>query len=68
MSTAAAAPMYRWHQLPWKKFQRTVYQLQKRIYQAAPGTYDKRHGAEEPCESKDSRTVLEPSRGGDIPA
>ncbi len=34
MSTAAAAPMYRWHQLPWKKFQRTVYQLQKRIYQA----------------------------------
>ena len=33
-----------------------------------PGTYDKRHGAEEPCESKDSRTVLEPSRGGDIPA
>jgi RNA-directed DNA polymerase len=29
------------------------------------GTSDKRHVAEEPCESKLSCTVLEPSGGGD---
>ena len=33
MSTAAL-PMYRWNGLPWKKFQKAVRKLQKRIYQA----------------------------------
>jgi RNA-directed DNA polymerase len=32
------------------------------------GTYDTRHGAEEPDDAKASRPVLNPSRGGDIPA
>src|SRR5437667_4148503 len=33
MSTATL-PMYRWDDLPWKKFRRIVWKLQKRIYQA----------------------------------
>src|SRR6266540_296189 len=33
MSTATM-PMYRWDELPWKKFRRTVWKLQKRIYRA----------------------------------
>src|SRR6266849_8287581 len=33
MSTATM-PMYRWDELPWKKFRRVVWKLQKRIYQA----------------------------------
>jgi 5-methylcytosine-specific restriction endonuclease McrA len=28
-------PMYGWSTLPWKKFQRNVFKLQKRIYQAS---------------------------------
>ena len=32
------------------------------------GTFDTRHGAEEPDDAKASRPVLNPSRGGDIPA
>jgi RNA-directed DNA polymerase len=37
MSTVAAAtpPMYGWDSIPWKKFQRSVFKLQKRIYQAS---------------------------------
>ncbi len=27
-------PMYRWQDLPWKKIERSVFKLQKRIYQA----------------------------------
>src|SRR6266542_745173 len=33
MSTATM-PMYRWDELPWKKFRRTVWKLQTRIYRA----------------------------------
>jgi len=33
MSTATT-PMYRWDDLPWKKFRKVVWKLQKRIYQA----------------------------------
>ena len=33
MSTATM-PMYRWDDLPWKKFRKVVWKLQKRIYQA----------------------------------
>jgi len=33
MSTATL-PMYRWDDLPWKKFRKVVWKLQKRIYQA----------------------------------
>jgi RNA-directed DNA polymerase len=33
MSTATM-PMYRWADLPWKKFRKIVWKLQKRIYQA----------------------------------
>jgi RNA-directed DNA polymerase len=28
-------PMYEWQDLPWKKFERSVFKLQKRIYQAS---------------------------------
>jgi RNA-directed DNA polymerase len=28
-------PMYGWYELPWKKFQRQVFKLQKRIYRAS---------------------------------
>jgi len=40
-----------WQDLPWKKFQKVVFRLQKRIYQAAcmvpvPGAAE----GEEPCE------------------
>jgi RNA-directed DNA polymerase len=31
----AQPPMYRWQDLPWKDIQRSVFKLQKRIYQAA---------------------------------
>ena len=36
--------------------------------QRACGTFDTRHGAEEPDDAKASRPVLNPSRGGDTPA
>lgn len=32
MTTGASAPMDRWNTLPWKRFQRNVFKLQKRIY------------------------------------
>ena len=34
MSTAAQ-PMYEWNTLPWRKIERKVFKLQKRIYQAS---------------------------------
>ena len=34
MSTAST-PMYEWKDLPWRKYERKVFKLQKRIYQAA---------------------------------
>ena len=34
MSTAPL-PMYEWKALPWKSYERKVFKLQKRIYQAA---------------------------------
>lgn len=34
MSTAIG-PMYEWKDLPWKQYERRVFKLQKRIYQAA---------------------------------
>jgi hypothetical protein len=34
MSTVAGTPMYRWKSIPWKKLHRSVFKLQKRIYQA----------------------------------
>jgi hypothetical protein len=67
MSTATM-PMYRWDDLPWKKFRKVVWKLQKRIYQAMLGTFDRRPVIEEPCEAKVSRTVLKPSGGGDSAA
>src|SRR5579862_9751029 len=35
MSTAAVPPMYGWDSIPWKSLRRTVWKLQKRIYQAS---------------------------------
>jgi RNA-directed DNA polymerase len=29
-----ATPMYGWDKIPWKKFRRSVFKLQKRIYRA----------------------------------
>jgi hypothetical protein len=34
MSTVAGTPMYRWKSIPWRKLHRSVFKLQKRIYQA----------------------------------
>ena len=31
----ATRPMYKWQELPWKKIERAVFKLQKRIYQAS---------------------------------
>src|SRR5580693_4665640 len=31
----ASAPMYGWDSIPWNKVQRSVFKLQKRIYQAS---------------------------------
>jgi RNA-directed DNA polymerase len=31
----AHKPMYRWQDLPWKKIERAIFKLQKRIYQAS---------------------------------
>jgi hypothetical protein len=61
-------PMYGWDTLPWKRIQRNVFKLQKRIYQASRngsrGTDDKRRVVEEPDEGKPSRPVLKPSQEG----
>jgi hypothetical protein len=60
-----------WNTVHWKKVQRTVVKLQKRISQASrrqrtvEGAPDKRQTLEEPCDGKLSRTVLKPSGGGD---
>lgn len=35
MNTVAEQPMYGWNALPWKRIERSVFKLQKRIYQAA---------------------------------
>ena len=62
----AQRPMYKWQDLPWKKFERTVFKLQKRIYQASQrGANNHSQSSEEPCEANVSRTVLEPSGRGD---
>ncbi len=31
-------PMYKWKDLPWKKYERVVFKLQKRIYLASQQT------------------------------
>lgn len=35
MTTATTTPMDRWETLPWRKIQRSVFKVQKRIYQAS---------------------------------
>lgn len=35
MDTVATTPMYGWNTIPWKKIQRNVFKLQKRIYRAS---------------------------------
>jgi RNA-directed DNA polymerase len=34
MDTVITSPMYGWDTLPWKKFRKCVWKLQKRIYRA----------------------------------
>ena len=64
-----------WALLPWRKLERHVYRLQKRIFRACnsqlgcgfskragPGIHDRDCLTEEPCEAKVSRTVLERGR------
>ena len=83
MNTVDNQPRYGWNTLCWKKIERVVCKLQTRIYRAqrrgdtatmkkrrktAAGMHDKHQTIEEPCEGKLSRTVLQPSRGGDTPA
>ena len=72
MSTVAVPPMYGWDMIPWKKLRRSVWKLQKRIYRATraeftrpAGTDDNVKRCEEPYDGKLSRTVLQPSGGGD---
>jgi hypothetical protein len=57
-----------WQGIPWKKVQRHVFRLQKRIYRAAtrehgdylpPGLRDKHQNTEERREAKATRAVLE---------
>jgi hypothetical protein len=60
-----------WQKLPWKEFQRNIYRLQKRIYQAerrnqiliksitAASVYDKDPFSEELIDGKLSRSVRE---------
>ena len=74
MSTDTS-PMYGWEALPWHRLERRVFKLQKRIYRATRksaedrrGMHDKHPIPEERNEGKPSRSVLEPSRGGDTPA
>ena len=31
----ATKPMYEWNQIPWRKLEKEVFKLQKRIYQAS---------------------------------
>ena len=35
MTTVATIPMDRWNTIPWKKIEKNVFKLQKRIYQAS---------------------------------
>jgi len=35
MDTAITQPMYGWNQINWKKVDRKVFKLQKRIYRAS---------------------------------
>jgi hypothetical protein len=57
--------LYRWDTIPWQHVQRSVFKLQKRIYQASRrGADDKRRVVEEPDEGKSSRPVLKPSQEG----
>ena len=35
MNTVAKQPMYGWNKVPWRKTERNVFKLQKRIYQAS---------------------------------
>ena len=35
MNPGATPPRYGWNRIPWKKIQRKVFKLQKRIYQAS---------------------------------
>jgi hypothetical protein len=64
MNTVETQPLYGWSTLNWKKIERRVFKLQTRIYRAQ-GMHDKHQTIEEPCEGKLSRTVLQPSQGGD---
>jgi hypothetical protein len=51
--------MYEWQDLPWKKIERNVFKLQKRIYQASQrGTDDSSQSGEEPDEVSISSPVL----------
>ena len=74
MNTGDPQPLYGGNTLDWQQIERRVFKLQTRIYRAqrrrktATGMHDKHQTIEEPCEGKLSCTVLQPSRGGDIPA
>src|SRR5947208_1691033 len=35
MSTGENRPMYEWETLPWRKLERSIFKLQKRIYRAS---------------------------------
>ncbi len=57
-------PMYKWQDLPWRKIERAVFKLQKRIYQASAigGTDVSSQSSEEPDEGNPSCPVLNQRR------
>jgi hypothetical protein len=76
MSTSETM-MYEWDRIDWRKQERSVFKLQKRIYQASRrqdntarrvGLDDNHQFAEEPDEGKLSRPVLKTSSGSDTRA
>ena len=54
-----------WQDKPWKHFQRVVFRLQKRIYQAqVHSTHDTGHQVEKLHDRKRSRAVLQRQEAG----
>jgi hypothetical protein len=55
-----------WADIPWRKLEKHLYRLQKRIFKASnEASITNDRITEEPCDAKVSSTVLQPSGGGD---
>jgi hypothetical protein len=77
MNTVGRQPMDGWNTLSWKKIERVVLKLQKRIDRAqcmmkrrlktVEGMRNKHQTIEEPCAGKLASTVLKQRRGERFP-